>query len=334
MSLRELVVDPRVTVVIPARNERDAIERCLTSLQQQTEERLQIVVVDGASQDGTPDIVREMAKDDARIELLHNPDLTVPFALNQALAAARAPSLVRVDAHATVPPDYVAKAAELLETGKWGGVGGIKRGVGHTAAGRAVSAAMSSPFGVGGSFYHYGTSAREVDHVPFGAYPVALARELGGWGEEFTVNQDFEFDYRVRAAGKRILFDPSLVIDWECRQSIGALARQYRRYGKGKVKVAFRHPDSLRARHVVPPALVAWLAASLAGAVSSGRGRRVAAAAVAPYLAVLGVASVRSPAFADAEARPYLPAAFAAMHLAWGIGFWEGLYAQLSRDHG
>jgi glycosyltransferase involved in cell wall biosynthesis len=324
-------MEPRVTVVIPARNERDAIVPCLESLQRQTERRVQIIVVDGGSEDGTSDVVRELAKDDDRIELLDNPDRTVPFALNRALEAARAPLLVRVDAHATVPTGYVAKAAELLESGRWGGVGGIKRGVGRTPAGRAISAAMSSPFGVGGSVYHYGTHPQEVDHVPFGAYPVALARALGGWGEEFTVNQDFEFDYRIRAAGNRILFDPALVIDWECRQSLRALARQYRRYGKGKVKVAARHPRSLRARHVIPPALVAWLTAALVVSVGSRRGLQVAIPAVAPYVVVLAVATLTSPALPDRPARPFLPAAFAVMHVSWGIGFWEGLLEQIGR---
>jgi len=318
--------EPRVTVVVPVRNERGAIGACLDSLLAQTEPDMQIIIVDGASDDGTPDYVLERARADPRIELHHNPQRTVPYAMNVALAATRARWLVRVDAHAAVPPGYVARAVELLESGDWGGVGGIKRGIGKTSAGKAVAAAMASPFGVGGSIYHYGKEPQEVEHVPFGAYPTEVARSIGGWGEEFTVNQDFEFDHRVREAGHKILFDPSLVIDWESRQSIRALWKQYRRYGKGKAKVVLRHPESIRPRHLLPPMFVGYLAAAGALAVVQRDRRGLAVLAVSPYALALAAASVHTGrTIDDAAARPLVPLAFMAMHIGWGVGFWEGL---------
>jgi succinoglycan biosynthesis protein ExoA len=317
---------PRVTVVVPARNEEDSLDECLVALRKQSETRLQIIVVDGDSEDGTTDVVRRHAAEDDRILLLHNPLRTVPYSLNVALEAAEADLLVRVDAHATVPPEYVARAADLLESGDWGGVGGVKRGVGRTPAGKAVAAAMASRFGVGGSVYHWGTEPQEVDHVPFGAYPVALAREIGGWGEEFTVNQDFEFDQRIRATGHPILFDPGLVIDWESRQTVRDLWKQYRRYGKGKVKVAARHPASVRVRHLLPPALVAYGAVAVLVAATGAVDRRWVALAVTPYpAAVLAASALTAGEVDDPAGRVFLPGAFAAMHVGWGLGFWEGL---------
>ena len=314
---------PRVTVVIPVRNERHSLPTCLRSVLQQTLSDLQVLVVDGRSTDGTREVVRAFQEHDARVELLDNPAGIVPSGLNIALAAARAPWLVRVDGHATIPPDYVATAVRLLEGDEWGGVGGVKRAVGRTVAGRAVAVAMSSPFGVGGSLYHYGTVAREVDHVPFGCYRTELARRLGGWDEQFVVNQDFEFDHRLRRAGHRLLFDPRLVIEWECRQSIGALFRQYCRYGRGKAKVALRHPDSVRPRHLVPPALVSGiLVTCAAGAV---RGPR-ALGLLAPYVVGLAVAGTGTARGAlRARERALVPVALAAMHVGWGLGFWRGL---------
>lgn len=326
---------PRITVVIPARNEEKSLDACLRSIRAQTERSLQIIVVDGDSEDGTCDLVRRHMAEDDRIELLHNPDRTVPYSLNVALRAATAENLVRVDAHAAVPPDYVARAAELLETGRYGGVGGVKKGVGTTPAGKAIAAAMASRFGVGGSVYHYGTEPQEVDHVPFGAYPVALAREIGGWGEEFTVNQDFEFDQRIRQSGNPILFDPSLVIDWECRQHVKDLFKQYRRYGKGKVKVARRHPGSVRLRHLAAPALVAAGAVGAAALVTRTVPPRWVALGLAPYpLAVAAATALTLDDVEDHEARPYLPAAFVAMHVGWGIGFWEGVLDAVRRRDG
>ncbi len=316
-----------VTVVIPARNEERAIEECVASVLRQDYRNLQVVVVDGASTDRTAEIVLAMAERDPRVELLHNPRVIIPVSLNVALAAARAPWLVRIDAHATVPPDYVRLAVEQLRTGRWGGVGGRKDGVGRTAAGRAVAAAMSSRFGVGNSTYHYGTAQQTVEHIPFGAYPVALARQLGGWDEALRVNQDFEFDYRVRLSGRELLFDPALVIEWESRQSIRELFSQYRRYGKGKLRVGALHPGSLRTRHFAAPALVAsWAAA----AALAPRCPAATAAVVAPYVLGVAAASVATAKPLDPAARRYVPAAFVAMHAGWGLGFWEGV-AELAR---
>jgi succinoglycan biosynthesis protein ExoA len=325
---QETAGEELVTVVIPARNEERSIRDCVASIQQQTYRNLQIIVVDGDSDDDTAAVVKDIANADPRVELLVNPQKVIPVSLNLAVAQARGPWLVRVDAHATVPPDYVARAVGHLATGQWGGVGGRKDGVGRTPAGRAIAAAMGSRFGVGGSTYHHGTTVRTVEHIPFGAYPLSVIRELGGWDEKLRVNQDFEFDYRVRAAGHELLFDPELRIDWESRQTIGDLFSQYRRYGHGKVKVARKHPESVRVRHLMAPALVAGMA--VAGAVAVRR-PGLAAAMLSPYAVALGVASARTARELDAEARPWVAPAFAAMHVSWGLGFWKGV-AEAARD--
>jgi len=253
-----------VTVVVPARNEEANLGPCLSSILEQDWPNLQVLVVDGASTDGTAAIIESFARRDPRVELLVNPDRTIPRSLNLALRAARGSWLVRVDAHACVPPDYVRRLMRHLESGAWGGVGGRKDGQGVTPAGRAIAAAMASPFGVGNSTYHHGRCLRTVDHIPFGAYPTALARELGGWDERLLANEDFEFDYRVRRHGRQLLFDPELKIGWQCRQSVPDLFRQYRRYGRGKADVARLHPASLQPRHVAAPGLLlTWLGALL-----------------------------------------------------------------------
>ncbi|HEY3210595.1 MAG TPA: glycosyltransferase family 2 protein [Actinomycetota bacterium] len=322
--------DDLVTVVIPARNEESFIRPCLDSVLAQDHSNLQVLVVDGASADRTAQIGREYMERDPRVLLLHNPDSVIPRSLNLALDAARGRWLIRVDAHASIPPGYVRMAVAHLRTGRWGGVGGRKDGVGVTPAGRAIAAAMGSRFGVGNSTYHYGTHTQLVDHIPFGAYPTALVRELGGWDEQCAVNQDFEFDFRLRKKGYQLLFDPGLTIDWYCRQSIPDVFHQYRRYGRGKSLVARLHPESTRLRHLAAPALVAYLAGSAALAL---RRPRIAAAAVSPYLAGVAAASVAtSRKLNDRSSRLRLPAAFAAMHLGWGIGFWQGLIEML-RPH-
>jgi succinoglycan biosynthesis protein ExoA len=312
-----------VTVVIPARNEEGFLGACLDSVRGQDYRNLQIVVVDGASTDKTADVVRARMADDDRIELLTNPHQTIPRSLNQAVAAARGRWLVRVDAHSTVPADYVSIAVERLREGGWGGVGGRKDGVGRTSAGRAIAVAMGSRFGVGNSTYHYGTEPQEVDHLPFGAYPVELIRRHGGWDESLVANEDFEFDYRLLQAGEKLLFEPRMVIHWHCRQSLQDLYRQYRRYGQGKVDVVRRHPQSLSVRHMVPPAFVAY---SALGAVVATRHPGRSALMLAPYAVAIAAATAKTASRLESRGdQMKLPGAFVAMHVGWGVGFWEGV---------
>jgi succinoglycan biosynthesis protein ExoA len=311
-----------VTVVIPARNEERFIGRCLESVLAQDEPRLQVIVVDGDSQDGTVDVVTEIARRDPRVELLHNPQRIIPKSLNLALRAARGRFLVRVDAHATVPSGYVRTAVEHLRTQRWGGVGGRKQAVGVTPAGDAIAAAMASPFGVGNSTYHYGARVETVEHIPFGAYPTELASRMGGWDERLAVNQDFEFDYRLRKAGYDLLFDPRLEIAWHCRQSIPDFFSQYRRYGRGKAVVARLHPRSLRARHLAAPALIgSWvLGVALLPLVPW-----LALPILAPYPLALAAATLATARKVRGSARWWIAPAFFAMHVGWGLGFWEGV---------
>ena len=168
-----------VTVVIPARNEAATIDAVLASVTAQTYRNLQIIVVDGASTDGTDARIEAIAAEDPRVELVRNPDRVIPFALNLAVDHARSRWLVRVDAHCRIAPDYVERVVAHLRTGEYGGVGGRKNGRGHTAPGRAIAAVMGSRFGQGNSVYHYGTEVMSVDHIPFGAYPIDVVRELG-----------------------------------------------------------------------------------------------------------------------------------------------------------
>lgn len=318
-----------VTVVIPAYNEADHLGACLDSVLAQEHTNLQIVVVDADSSDGTTDIVRERMAEDARIELVHHARRNIPSSLNVALEKARGIFLVRVDAHSTIPPTYVGTAVERLREPQWSGVGGRKDGVGATSAGRAIAVAMASRLGVGNSVYHFGTTAQEVDHLAFGAYPVDVVRQMGGWDETLTANEDFEFDHRLREAGHHLLFDPALVIDWQCRQSVPDLFIQYRRYGRGKVDVAIIHPGSLRPRHLVPPLFVAY--ATLAAALGVRRPRWLLAM-LGPYAAVILGESLRSGrALPSNRERVWLPAAFVAMHVGWGAGVWSGVRRTLVR---
>lgn len=345
---------PLVSVVVLARNESDHIVAAVNSVLAQTVDDLEVIVVDGLSTDGTPDLVRALAAVDARIRLVSNPHRTIPHGLNLGLQVASGKYLGRCDSHAVLNDTYLAHAVAVLEADPAiGSVGGCRVGVASSASGLAVATALSSKFGVGDALYHYSNRACDLDHATFGVVRTEILRAVGGWDEGLLVNEDVDLDYRIRAAGHRIRFEPEMVVYWQVRESLLAFAHQYRRYGRGKAAMVVKNgPRAVRLRHLVPPGLV--LALGVAAVLLLTGPVWAAGVLTAPYaLGVLVVSGVvagrprvvprvldrpasRDPVVSGAavpqiESVPHrisplrLAGAFMAMHLSWGVGFLEGV---------
>lgn len=314
-----------VSVVMPVRNEAASIVEAVTSVLGQTMDGLEVIVVDGLSTDGTVDLVEELARVDERVRLVGNPHRTIPHALNIGLSLARGTYLARVDAHARVNDAYVELGVQQLEADPAvAGVGGQRIGVARTPTGRAVAAVLSSPFGVGDSINHYATEQQDTDHASFGVYRTAVLRSVGGWDESLLVNEDVDLDHRILGAGHRLRYDPRMKILWHVRDNVPDLARQYRRYGRGKALMVRKNgPSAVRLRHLAPPALVLCLATAASLAVT-GR-RRPAAVLAAPYATALVAATARTARQGHDLSPVALLAGFGAMHLSWGVGFLEGM---------
>ena len=163
--------------------------------------------------------------------------------MNLGLEASCGAVIVRVDGHTTINEHYIELALDTLGANEVAGVGGRKRAVGASRFGRAVAIAYSAPELAGTATYHHAEAPAVCEHVAFGVYRRDVALELGGWDEDLLVSvQDFEFDYRLGAAGHKLMFNPEMVVEWRCRESPRKLFRQYRRYGAGKVVVWKKHP--------------------------------------------------------------------------------------------
>jgi GT2 family glycosyltransferase len=188
---------------------------------------------------------------------------------------------------------------------------------------------MSSRFGVGDTAFRVSQREQWAESVPYGAYRREVFQRIGGFAEDIDRGEDDEFNYRLRAAGGRILMTPSIGSTFYARSTYGSLARQYWGYGLAKVEVLRRHPSRLRLRHLVPPAFVLALGGSALLSLVDGRFAWLTAAAGAAYLAANLAASLLVASKGHGRSLPYLPLAFATIHLAAGAGMLAGLVRAL-----
>ncbi len=279
---------------------------------------LGVAVAVGPSTDGTERVAADLAAADPRVVVVSNPTGRTPAGLNAAVAATCAPVVVRVDGHAVLPAGYVRRGVELLEETGAVNVGGVMAAEGTTTFERAVAAAMSSPFGVGGGRFHYGGQPGPADTVYLGIFRREALVRAGGYDEHFTRAQDWELNHRLRGAGGLVWFAPELRVTYRPRATVRALARQYRDYGRWRRVVMRLHHDSVRWHYLVPPLTVLGLAA---GAALVLLGQPVGWLAPLAYGAAnLGASVFLGRRLAPAEA-VLLPVVLAIMHLSWGVGF-------------
>src|SRR5882672_9514409 len=252
---------PLVSIVVPCRNEGAHIQGMLDSVLANEYPRplLEVLVVDGMSDDGTRAIVAEYADRHPFIRLLDNPQRITPCALNLGISRARGEVILRMDAHARYPPNYVADLVGWLERTGADYVGGawVTLPADETPRARAIAAVLAHPFGIGNSRYRLGTHhVREVDTLPFGCFRRELFQRVGLFDEELVRNQDEEFSFRVLRAGGRILLVPGVVSSYYARRSLRQLGRMLYQYGFFKPAVALKVGRIMTLRQLVPPLFV------------------------------------------------------------------------------
>ena len=316
---------PYVSVVIPMRNEERYIARCLDSVlsNDYPKDRLEILVVDGMSTDHSREIVQDYISRFGFIRLLDNPKRIQAAALNIGLREAKGEIIIRMDAHTFYAFDYIHQCIELLETTEAANVGGLQRAVGENYLSKAIAIATTTPFGIGNAYFRYAEKEMWVDTVYLGAWRKSTLKALGGFNEEWVVNEDYELNYRLRKAGGKILLSPKIKCYYYVRPSLKALARQYFRYGFWRAKTFVTYPDSLRWRQLAPPALVVALLMSI-GILSVDWIPGVIVPAL--YLAADLLVSTWIAYRRGWKYLPLLPLVFPTIHLSWGIGFLSGLF--------
>jgi exopolysaccharide biosynthesis polyprenyl glycosylphosphotransferase len=319
---------PTVSIIVPCYNEQATIRPLLDSILAQTypRERLEVVISDGLSVDGTRNLIASYQSEhpELRVQMVDNWSRTIPSGLNRAIEAACGEILIRLDAHSVPYPEYVERCVQALEEGHGTNVGGVweVQAGATTWIGNAIAAAAAHPLGVGDAMYRLSPEAGAVDTVPFGSFRRSLIDTIGKFDETLLSNEDYEFNARVRQAGGMVWLDPAIRSVYIARATLGALGSQYWRYGFWKFRMLQRYPATLRWRQALPPLFVASLIGLGILSIWFGLARFVLAAELAVYFVALLLGSLRTAIKQRSISLAFgLPLAISSMHLAWGGGF-------------
>ena len=299
---------PVVTLIVAMRNEERHITRCADSLlaQDYPADKLEVLFMDGQSTDRTRALVGERIAGRPRFAVVDNPGRIQSIAWNLGIQRARGDLIGIVSGHSELAPDYVTRVVETLDRTGADLVGGPARAESESVVGDAIALAMSTRFGVGGAVFRYATEEQEVDTVFMGVCKRAVYEEIGGFDAEMVRNQDDELSYRLLEHGGRIVCNPDIRSVYRNRATLRSLWTQYFDYGRWKVRVMQKHRAQMRPRQFVPPVF-----AALGGTYGA------ATLAMSVYLAAKS---------RRLDVLPYLPAAFAILHVGYGLGFLKGLY--------
>lgn len=328
-----------VSIVIPCRNERAFIVECLDSILATTwpHDRLEVIVVDGMSDDGTRERLQAYIDDHPVVRTFDNAQRITPVALNIGVRAARGDVVVRMDAHNFYPPDYVPRLVEALFASGADNVGGVwitKPGA-ATPAAAAIALALAHPFGVGNAHYRIGSTApRWVDTVPFGCYRRDVFDRIGLFDEELVRNQDDEFNLRLIRSGGRILLVPTVWSEYHARPSYAKLWRMYFQYGLFKPLVIKKVRAVLTVRQLVPALFVLSLATLLVGSAVLPLARWGLLGLASTYALASVIAAVRAGRNVAAPVAARLLLVFPLIHIAYGWGFIRGAVRAFLRGPG
>ncbi|GGL71838.1 glycosyltransferase [Wenxinia marina] len=334
-----------VLVVVPTYNEVDhisgVIDEILPQIRRLGSGKGRLVIADGGSTDGTQAVVesRASAATETEVHLIHNSERLQGAGVN--LAVARFGEgmkwLLRMDAHAGYPDDYLEKLLEDAEDTGADCVVVAMTAVGETALHRVIAVTQNSPIGNGGSAHRKAGKGAFVDHGHHALMRLEIFRSVGGYDKTFSHNEDAELDLRIGQAGHRIWLSGRTGLNYVPRRTLSALGRQYFNFGRGRARTLAKHRVRPRLRQLAMISLAPAVGFALAGLIVGAAGAEAAYLLAIPASLWLAACLVGG-AVVAASCKDFsvlLAGPIAAlMHFSWSIGYWQQTLAGPRPDTG
>ncbi len=307
-----------VSVIIPVLNEENNIKMCLDSLASQTypSEKMEWIVIDGGSKDGTLEIL-DTYRGDHPLRLLKNNNKGTPASLNLGILNSKGRYILRMDAHSVYPKNYIEKCVYYLENTDSDNVGGRIETTADGLMGEAIASVLSSRFGVGSSFFRVGGKSGYVDTVPYGAFRRDVFEKVGLFNEELLRSEDNDLNSRILKSGGKIYLAEDIVSEYRCRDTVRDLIVYALKNGNALLRTVLRNPSAMRIRHFVPLLFVFSLIALSLLSIKYDLFRLVLIFEILVYILVDLFYSFRDRDWLHGRYRVWLYPLF---HISYGIG--------------
>jgi len=307
---------PVVSIIIPCRNEEKFIRKCLESIlnQDYPKEKMEVLVVDGMSEDKTREIVSKLKTQSSKLQirLIDNPKKFTPFAFNIGIKEAKGELIMLTGAHTIYEKDYVSKCVRYLKEYDADCVGGVLKTIPaeNTLIAKAIAISLSHSFGSASYFRIGSKEPKEVDTVFGGCYKREVFEKIGMFNEKLFRSQDMEFNLRLKKAGGKILLFPDIVAHYYPKSNLKDFFWHNFQDGVWAILPFKLVKTPLKLRHYIPLIFVLTLPIS-----------------IWPYILLSLIFSVKI-ALCEKDFRLFflMPIAFFCRHFGYGLGSVFGLF--------
>lgn len=329
-----------VSLCIIAYNEEKYLPSLLEQIKKQTypQNRTELVFVDSSSEDGTKALFESFSNEEKEnyidVQVLDNPKRNQASGWNTAIKNASCEIIIRLDAHAEIPEDFIEQNVKLIESGE-DVCGGARpnKPESHSPMKQMLFVAESSMFGSSPAGYRRKNGEKKyVSSVFHGAYRREVFEKIGGFNENLGRTEDNELHYRIRRAGYKICQGSDIISYQYVRANLPAMLKQ--KYSNGRwigltMSVCYQCISSF---HFIPFFFVLMLFCSLLLFVSAFITGNIWM--IFPFILIFGTYLLADimmsiAAFAGAEkkhaAMLLLPVVFLMLHCAYGTGTVVGL---------
>lgn len=328
-----------VSIIVPCRDEKEFIAGCLESIIQNDypKEKLELLVIDGMSEDGTREVINSYAQKHPWIRVIENQRKITPVALNIGIKNAKGDIIIWMSAHNRYEKNYISRSVESLEKHGADNVGGIMKTLPRedTFVGWAIVAGLSHRFGVGNSYFRVmPKEPKWVDTVFGGCYRREVFERIGLFNENLVRGQDMEFNLRLKKAGGKILLVPDIVSSYYARSNLKSFWKHNFMNGEWAILPFLYSPViPVSLRHLVPLIFVS----SLLGLAFLGLVWPPFFYLFLIILGTYGFANLGASLQIALEKRDVrymlvMPFVFASLHFAYGLGSLRGVFKVLSSN--
>ncbi|MCP4367663.1 MAG: glycosyltransferase family 2 protein [Deltaproteobacteria bacterium] len=322
---------PFVSIIIACRNEENYISKCLESIINNNfpKESLEILIVDGMSEDRTREKVEEYSTKCSFIKLLDNPKKVTPVAMNIGIRNSKGKVVILVNAHCVLNNNFLKYNIEYLSNVGADAVGGMLNTVNDSKStiSQCIPMAADSVFGSGGNRYRSRKTESFVnDTLPYCAYPRETFGKFGYIDEELIRNQDEEFNYRILRKSGKIFFTPKIKSLLFIRPSLKKLWKQHFQYGYFKPLVSRKVGTLLTWRQLMPACFVGSLIISVLCSLIIKPFIYLFFLVAALYLTTNLVFSFFIAVKKGMKYFLALPIAFGTLHFSYGLGYLIGIF--------